>query len=101
MPCWQHHKLCHLHRYYYHHHTTTVLRPFFWDNPGEPVPKRKLLDFMVHGKTNSLTEADTPTIRMGATPSELAVHTSTIPSFFTGQMPFLPPNQHSQTTEGN
>jgi len=56
---------------------------------------------MVHGKTNSLTEADTPTIRMGATPSELAVHTSTIPSFFTGQMPFLPPNQHSQTTEGN
>jgi len=20
-----------------HHHTTTVLRPFFWDHPGEPV----------------------------------------------------------------
>jgi len=32
--------------------TTTVLRPFCWDHPGEPVPE----------------EADTPTIRMGATP---------------------------------
>ena len=23
-----------------HHHTTTVLRPFFRDYPGEPMPKR-------------------------------------------------------------
>jgi len=21
------------------HHTTTILRPFFWDHPGEPVPE--------------------------------------------------------------
>jgi len=28
-------------------------------------------------------------------------HTSTSPlSFFTGRMPFLPPNQHRQSTEG-
>ena len=27
--------------------------------------------------------------------------TSTIPYFFTGQMPFLPPNQQCQSTEGN
>jgi len=29
------------------------------------------------------------------------VPTSTIPPFFTGWMPFLPPNQQHQTTEGN
>jgi len=22
-----------------HHHTATVLRPFFWDHPGEPLPE--------------------------------------------------------------
>jgi len=27
-------------------------------------------------------------------------HTSTPPLFFTGQMPFLPPNQQRQSTEG-
>jgi len=34
------------------HHTTTVLRPFFRDYPGEPVPEEKRLDFMVQGKIN-------------------------------------------------
>jgi len=29
------------------------------------------------------------------------VPTSTIPHFFTDRMPFLPPNQQSQSTEGN
>jgi len=28
-------------------------------------------------------------------------HTSTPPLFFTGRMPFLPPNQQRQSTEGN
>ena len=37
---------------YHHHHTTTVLRPFFRDYPGEPVPVEKLLDFMVQGNIN-------------------------------------------------
>jgi len=46
--------------------TTTVLRPFFRDYPGEPVPEEKHLDFMAQGK---ITEADTPTIQLGATPS--------------------------------
>jgi len=49
-----------------------------------------------------LTEADTLTIWLGATPSGLPVPTSTIaPYFFTGHMPFLPPNQQCQSTEGN
>jgi len=44
------------------------LRPFFLDHPGEPVPEEILLYSTVQGK---ITEADTPTIRLGATSSGL------------------------------
>jgi len=48
---------------------TAILRPFYRDYPGEPVPEEIFFwTFMVQGK---ITEADTPTIRMGATPSGL------------------------------
>ena len=51
-----------------HTHThTTVLRPFFRDHPGEPVPEENFWTLWCKGR---LTEADTPTIRLGATPSE-------------------------------
>ena len=54
-----------------HHitHTTTVLWPFFWDHPGEPVPEE---NFWTLWWTGRLTEADTLTIWLGATPSGLA-----------------------------
>jgi len=52
----------------HHHHTTTVLRPFFQDHPGEPVPEENFWALWCKGR---LTEADTPTIRLGATPSGL------------------------------
>ena len=48
--------------------TTTVLRPFFRDHPGEPVPEENFCTLWCKGR---LTEADTPTIRLGATPSGL------------------------------
>jgi len=48
--------------------TTTVLRPFFRDHPGEPVPEVNFWTLRCKGR---LTEADTPTIRLGATPSGL------------------------------
>ena len=32
--------------------TTTVLRPFFWDNPGELLPEENLLDFYGARKDN-------------------------------------------------
>jgi len=51
-----------------HHHTTTVLRPFFWDHPGEPVPEENFWALWCKG---TLTEADTLTIWLGATPSGL------------------------------
>ena len=48
------------------------LRPFFRDHPGEPVPEE---NFWTSWCKGSLTEADTPTIRLGATPSGLtSVH---------------------------
>jgi len=76
--------------------STIVLRPFFRDHPHQPVPEENFWTLWCKGR---LTEADTPTIRLGATPS---VPTSTIlPIFFTGRIPFLPPSQQRQSTEGN
>jgi len=49
--------------------TTTILWPFFWDHPGEPVPEENFWTFWRKGR---LTEANTPTIWLGATPSRLA-----------------------------
>jgi len=43
------------------HHTTSILRPFFWDHPGEPVPEENFWAVWCKGR---LTEADTLTIRL-------------------------------------
>jgi len=48
--------------------TTTILWPFFWDHPGKPVPEENSWTLWCKGR---LTEADTLTIRLGATPSRL------------------------------
>jgi len=45
--------------------TTTVLRPFFRDQPGEPVPEENFWTLWYKGR---LTEADALTIQLGATP---------------------------------
>ena len=74
------------------HTTITVLRPFFPGPPGWAGARRELLDFMVQGKIN---RGDTPTIRTNQCPPPPS------PIFFTGWMPFLPPNQQCQSTEGN
>jgi len=50
--------------------TTTVLRPFFQDRLGEPAPEENFWTLWCKGR---LTEADTQTIRLGATPSGLAI----------------------------
>jgi len=70
---------------------TTILQPFFRDHLGEPVPEEKCWTLWCKGR---LTEADTLTIRLGATPSGLtSAHLHHPPIFFTDRMPFLPPNQ--------
>jgi len=48
--------------------TTTVLRPFLRDHPGEPVPEENFWTLWCKGR---LTEADTQTVRLGATSSGL------------------------------
>jgi len=53
---------------YNQHHTTTVLWPFFQDHPDEPVPEENFWSLWCKGR---LTEADTPTIRLGVTSSGL------------------------------
>jgi len=51
-----------------HTTTTTVLGPFVWDYLGEPVPEE---NFWTSWCNRRLTEADTSTILLGATPSGL------------------------------
>jgi len=53
----------------YHTTTTTVLWPFFLDHPGEPVPEDNFWTLWCKGR---LTEGDTLTIWLGATPSRLS-----------------------------
>jgi len=96
----RHQSICHSKQIYAppYHTTTTVLRPFFRDHPGEPVPEENFWTLWCKGR---LTEAGTQTIRLGATPSGLTGAHLHHPPFFTGRMPFLPPNQQRQSTEGN
>ena len=80
----------------HHHNRFTALFP---GPTGWAGARRELLTLWCKGR---LTEGDTSTIRLGTTPSGLSSATSTIPPlFFTGRMPFLPPNQQCQSTEGN
>jgi len=46
--------------------TAAILRPFFRDHLGEQVPEENFWTLWCKGR---LTEADTPTVRLGATPS--------------------------------
>ena len=65
---------------HHHHHTTTVLRPFSWDQPLELVPEENFWTLWCKGR---LTEADTLTIRLGATPSGLSgAHLHHLPCFY-------------------
>jgi len=48
-----------------------------------------------------IMEAEAPAVRVGATPSGLMTPSHLQPRmFFTGRMPFLPPNQQHQSTAG-
>jgi len=65
--------------------TTTILRPFFRDHPGEPVPEENSWTLWCKGR---LTEADTLTIQLGATPSGLiSAHIHHPPTFLRAGCP--------------
>jgi len=74
------------------------LRPFFRDRAGEPVPEENFWTLWCKGR---LTEADTPTIRLGATVSGLTSADLHPAHIFYRPDAFLPPNQQRQSTEGN
>jgi len=82
----------------YHTPTTTVLRPFFQDHPGEPVPEENLWTLWHKGRLTRQTHRLSGWVPLHP---DRAVPTSIIPTFFTGQMLFLPPNQQCQSTGGN
>ena len=70
-------------------HTTTVLRPFFRDHPGEPVPEENFWTLWCKGR---FTEADTLTIRLGTTPSGLtSAHLHHLPIFLRAGCPSCRP----------
>jgi len=79
----------------FNHHHHNRLWPFFRDHPSEPVPEENFWTPWCKGR---LTEADTQTTRLGATPSRLTSAQLHHPPFFTGRMPFLPPNQQCHLT---
>jgi len=54
---------------YTHTHTHNHFTALFPDHPGEPLPEENFWTLWCKGR---LTEADTPTIRLGATPSGLS-----------------------------
>jgi len=80
---------------------TPVLQPFVQDYPGEPVPERQTnLDF------TEARDSEWQWYQLGhmqvCTSLQTDNHASTPPlKCFTGLMPFLPPNQQRQSTEGN
>ena len=82
-----------------HIHTQLFYGPFSGTNRVSRCQKRNFWTLWCKGR---LTEADTPTIRRGATPSRpTSTHLHHPFHFFTGWMPFPPPNQQCQSTEGN
>jgi len=78
---------------------TTVLRPFFLDHPCEPVPEEKFWTLWCKGR---LTEADTQTIRLGATPSGLtSAHLHHPPIFLQAGCPSCRPTNSVKVMQPN
>ena len=76
-----------------HHNRFTAL---FLGPPGWAGARRELLDFMVQGKINRGRHTDYPAGRHSIRTNQCLPHDP--PIFFTGQIPFLPPNQQHQST---
>jgi len=74
---------------FHHHNRFTTLFP---GPPGWAGARRELLDFVMQGKINRYT--DHPAGRHSIRTNQCLPPLS--PPFFTGRMPFLPPNQQCQ-----
>jgi len=77
-----------------------VQRPFFQDYPGEPVPERQNQSGFYWSKRQWVAVASAgsyASLHLAPDRSPCQYPTT---QFFTGRMPFLPPNQQRQSTEG-
>jgi len=82
-------------------HTHTRLTAFVRDYPGEPVPERLVKPIWILAKQETVSGSgiswnickSAPRSRQTTTPDPTTL-------FYTGRMPFLPPNQQRQSTEG-
>ena len=84
------------------HTHTPVERPFVRDYPGKPVPERKNQSGFYWSKRQWVAVgSDIHWVLCKSAPSSSQI-TTPAPhhSVFTGRMPFLPPNQQHQSTEG-
>ena len=80
------------------HHHHNCFMALFPGPPGWAGAKRELLDFMVQGKINRGRHTDHPAGRHSIWTNQCPPPPS--PISFAGPMPFLPPNQQCQSTEG-
>jgi len=78
--------------------TTTITTALFPGPPGWAGARTELLDFMVQGKINRGKHTDHPAGRHSIRTNQCPPPPS---PFITDRMPFLPPNQQCQSTEGN
>jgi len=85
--------------YSYNHNCHNRFTALFLGSPGWASARRKLLDFMVQGKINRGRHTDHLAGRHSIRTNQCPPPSS--PHFFTGRMPFLPPDQQCQSTEGN
>ena len=83
-----------------HTHTHTFYDPlyFVWDYPIQPVPGP--IWILLKQETVSGSGISWAICISAPRPRQITIPTSHH-SVFTGQMPFLPPNQQRQSTEGN
>jgi len=106
------HKSSQTHVYYCFLRTVITLLSFLLPSPPPPQPfydpfsgttrvsraKRELLDFMMQGKINRGRYTGHPAGRHSIRTNQCLPPPSR--HIFTGRMPFLPPNQEHQSTEG-
>jgi len=83
-----------IYTHHHHHNHFTILFP---GPPGWAGARRELPDFMVQGKINRDRNTDHPAGRHSIRTNQCPPTPS--PMFFTGRMPFLPPNQQCRSTE--
>ena len=81
-------------------HTRTCLTALFQVYPGEPVPEAKPIWILLKQETVRGSGISWAVCKSAPRPRQITTPAPHHSVFFTGRMPFLPPNQQRQSTEG-